>query len=44
VIIADPRTKTVRVHRESGAVNVAEVLEIEDVVPGWRLPLSELFE
>lgn len=44
VVIADPRTQSVVVRRESGAVRVSDVLEIEDVVPGWRLPLSDLFE
>ncbi|HYH08429.1 MAG TPA: Uma2 family endonuclease [Thermoanaerobaculia bacterium] len=43
VVIVDPRTHSVHVHRESGAIRVNDVLEIEDVVPGWRLPLAELF-
>lgn len=43
VVVVDPRTRSVRVHRSSGAVTVADVLEVDDVVPGWRLPLDELF-
>ena len=43
VVIVDPRTSTVRVHRASGATNVAEAVELEEILPGWRLPLSEVF-
>jgi Uma2 family endonuclease len=44
VVIVDPRTKTARVHRTGSASNADDVIEIEDVIPGWRLPLAELFE
>lgn len=44
VIVVDPRTKTARMHRTGSASNVEAVIEIEDVIPGWRLPLSELFD
>jgi Uma2 family endonuclease len=44
VVIVDPGTKTARVHRGSGAVIVAEAIEIDDIIPGWRLPLAELFD
>ena len=44
VIVVDPRTKTARIHRTGGASNAEDVIEIEDVIPGWRLPLAELFE
>ena len=43
VVIVDPRTSTVRIHRSAGATNVAEVIEIDDVIPGWKLALSEVF-
>lgn len=43
VVIVEPRTRTVRVHRTSGATNIAGVLTIEDLLPGWALPLSEIF-
>jgi Uma2 family endonuclease len=43
VVIVDSKTKSMLVHRESGSVRVNDVLEIEDVVPGWRLPLADLF-
>jgi|SRR5216684_73320 len=44
VVIVDPRTKTVRVHRMNRATNVEDILEIDDVIPGWRLSLAELFD
>lgn len=44
VIIIDPRTRSVRVHREAAATTVVGVLEIDDVIPGWRMPLAEIFE
>lgn len=44
VVIVDPRRKTVRVHRSTGTTNVEDVLEIDDVIPGWRAPLAEIFE
>ncbi len=44
VVIVDPRTKTVRVHRTNGATNVDDIIEIDDVIPGWRLPIADLFD
>lgn len=44
VIIIDPETRTARVHRATGAIAVADVIEIDDVIPGWRLPLAPLFD
>lgn len=42
----DPRTRTATVHRADGSVTLVrthDALEGEDVVPGFRLPLHELF-
>jgi Uma2 family endonuclease len=44
VVVVDPKTKTARVHRADSATNVEDVIEIDDVIPGWRLSLAELFE
>src|SRR3954469_17745744 len=44
VVIVDPRTKTARIHRTGSASNAEDVIEIDAVIPGWRLPLAELFE
>lgn len=43
VVVVNPRTQSVFVYRESGIEQVNDVLAIEDVVPGWKLPLSDLF-
>ncbi len=42
VVVVDPRTESVRIHRPTGAASVTDV-EIDDVIPGWKLPLSEIF-
>ncbi len=44
VVIVDPRTKSARIHRRGSATPVVDVLEIEDVVPGWKLPLADIFD
>ena len=44
VIVVDPSTAVVEVHRASGSVLVEAVLSVDEVVPGWTLPLAELFE
>lgn len=43
VVIVDPETKSARIHREGGDVDATEAIVIDDVIPGWRLPLAELF-
>lgn len=45
VVIIDPDQRTVRVHlSERHSFVVADVLSLPDVVPGWELPLREIFE
>ncbi len=44
LVIIDPRTDTVRVHRASGVTNVADALTVDDILPDRHMPLSELFE
>ena len=47
VIVVNPRCRTVRVHRPpSGTVELTETdtLEIDNVVPGWRMAVGEMFE
>ena len=46
VVVADPRRRRVRVYRPAADVVTLtenDILEIDDVVPGWKLPLRELF-
>lgn len=44
VIVADPSTRSIRVHRTSGGVNVSDTVEIDDVIPGWRISLADAFD
>jgi Uma2 family endonuclease len=44
VIIADPATRSIRVHCPGGAVTVTDTVEIDDVIPGWRLSLADAFD
>jgi Uma2 family endonuclease len=46
VFVVNPRRRTVAVHRSGQPVRIlteADVLEGEDVVPGWSLPVGDLF-
>lgn len=44
VIVVDPRTRIVNVYRAAAITVATDVLEVDDVVPGWKLPLREIFE
>jgi Uma2 family endonuclease len=44
VVIVDPAAKSARIERRGRGTPVVDVIEIADVIPGWRLPLAELFE
>jgi Uma2 family endonuclease len=47
VVVVDPRNRTVRVHRsrtDIAALEESDTLEIADIVPGWRMPVREIFE
>lgn len=46
VVLVNPAGRTVTVHRSGGhgfILSGADVLDGGDVVPGWKLPLRELF-
>ncbi len=46
VVIIDPRKHIIRVHRsktEAVTLHAADTLDGGDVVPGWRLPVHEIF-
>ncbi len=46
VLVTNPRRRTVAVHRPGQPVRILgmdDVLDGEDVVPGWTLPVRELF-
>lgn len=46
VLVVNPRRKSVAVHRPgqpTRTLTLDDAIDGEDVVPGWRLPLQELF-
>src|SRR6185436_20009078 len=45
VIVVDPRNETAWVHAKSGGrrLTIDDSLEAPDLLPGWSLPLRELF-
>jgi len=43
VVIVDPPRERVEIHRPSGVTAVDDVLAVDDVVPGWRLRLIDIF-
>ena len=45
VVIVKPKTGTVLVYRAMNDVTaMSDALEVDDVVPGWKMPLAEVFE
>lgn len=44
IIVVNPRTKSATIYRKSGGVTVTDAIEIDDVIPGWKLPLAEIFD
>jgi Uma2 family endonuclease len=43
VVIVDPGTRGVQVHRASGVTDVTDTLVVDDILPGWSMTLDELF-
>ena len=47
VIVIDPRRRTVKVHRsptDTVLLAEADVLQVDDAIPGWQIPISDIFE
>ena len=47
VVVVNPRRRTVNVHRsltDITALSESDTLDVSDVVPGWRMPVKEIFE
>ena len=47
VIVVDPRRRTVKVHRslmDAIVLTEADTMAVEDVVPGWRIPVKDIFK
>ncbi len=46
VLIVDPENRTVRIHRSARQMELlheSDELVVDDIVPGWRLPIADLF-
>jgi Uma2 family endonuclease len=48
VVVVDSAKRIVYVHRAAGSdvrtTIIEDVLEVDDVVPGWKMPLGEIFD
>ena len=47
VIVVDPRRRAVKVYRtpaDTVVLTEDDTLTVEDAVPGWKLPVSDIFE
>ena len=47
VIVVDPRRRNVKISRslvDAIVLTEADTLAVEDVVPGWRMPVRDIFE
>ena len=46
VIVVDPRRRTVKVHRsltDAVVLTEGDVLGVDDIVPGWQMPVGDMF-
>ena len=46
VVLIDPRTRTIALHHQSGAIDrltEADILTLGDLIPGFECPVAELF-
>ena len=47
VVVVDPRRRTVKVHRsvtDAAVLSDKDTLAVDDVVPGWQMPVRDIFE
>ena len=47
VIVVDPRRRTVKVHRsatDAVVLSEADMLAVGDIVPGWQMPVRDIFK
>ena len=45
VVVVNPRNRTVNVHTPDGAITltISDTLDGGDVVPGWQMPVADIF-
>ena len=47
VIVVNPRNRTVDLHRsptDATTLTQSDTLQIQDILPGWRMPIQDIFE
>ena len=47
VIVVNPRNRTVDLHRSptrATTLTQSDTLQIQDILPGWRMPIQDIFE
>jgi Uma2 family endonuclease len=44
IVIVDAETQTASVVRLGGTEILTDAIAVDDIVPGWRMPLAELFD
>jgi Uma2 family endonuclease len=44
VVVVNPRRNTIVLHRSGGTENLTDALAVDDIIPAWRMPLSEVFK
>ena len=47
VIVVNPRNRTVDIHRsptDTTTLTQSDTLQIQDILPGWRMPVQDIFE
>lgn len=44
VVVVNPEKRMVRIHRASGSVDFTDAIVIDDVIPGWKIALHDIFE
>jgi hypothetical protein len=43
-VIIDAEAETARAVRRTGVEPLTDALVVDDVIPGWRMPFSEVFD
>lgn len=43
VVVVNPRRNTIALHRSGGSEHLTDTLAVDDIIPGWRMSLKEIF-
>jgi len=44
VVLVDPKTRSITIHRPDGAQQLADSIRIDDILPGWEMSSSDVFD